>query len=304
MDDFLKTINSLMSSGKLEQWPMSAADNEPGMSLPEVHPAYSPAPDVEEMATTAAFTEDLYQELESPSFSAEDPVIDDVPDMVKQMFGFVKPMFARADKISDSLDKLLGQNTDRLMKAKKDMFMGAALKTAAAAGDVFDKAVGLIYGADNIESQKDIAVQNYQNRMDALDNQVLYVKHQLANRFNKTVETNIMNLAARNLRVNAGNVLDLSKEEASEITEDMREAESNARLQKIALEAGKKSARESARYAKTQLWTGLAKSAVNLGLMYVTGGGTDQKFGDLYKGYKQAKDYEAAKKAGALTGMY
>jgi hypothetical protein len=69
----------------------------------------------------------------------------------------------------------------------------------------------------------------------------------------------------------------------------MRTAESNARLKQIAFEAGKKQAKESAKYAKTQLWTGLAQSALNLGIMYQTGGGTMESFGDLYKGYKMGK---------------
>ena len=136
--------------------------------------------------------------------------------------------------------------------------------------------------------------------MDALDNQVLYIKHQLADRFNKTIETNIMNLAAKNLRVTSGGVLELSKEQAQEITEDMRTAESNAELKKIALRAGQKSAKESANYAVKQLWTGLLGSATKLGLAIGTGGFTNEKWGDLYSGYKQAQ----AIKAESLTKIY
>lgn len=181
-------------------------------------------------------------------------------------------------------------NKNALTTAQKNMFQGAVLKTTAAASDMFSYLTGLAMGAPGmIDQQRDIAVQSYQNQMDALDNQVLYIKHQLSDRFNKTVETNIMRMAASGLRVNAGNVLELTKESASEITEDMRTAESNARLKKIALAAGQKQAGEAARYAKQTFWTGLAQSAIKLGIMWETGGGTGESWGNLYAGYKKSK---------------
>ena len=126
----------------------------------------------------------------------------------------------------------------------------------------------------------------------------------MADRFNKTVENNIMTMAAKNLRVTSGNVLELSKDMAQEMTEDMRTAESNARLKKIALEAGVKSARESASYAKTQLWTGLVKSALNLGLMWETGGGPGESWGDLYSNYSKTQKFEDAVKSQEFNKLY
>lgn len=269
MNNTLAFINSLFKPQ--EQWPMSYAENEPGMSLPEYHP--------EEEAPA----------VESAPLAADDQPID-VMALIQELLNSrpTNTTGLKPDDITDALNKLLGANPETKAKAQVGMYEGAVMKTVAAASDMFSRALGLAFSG-NIDKARDVAVQNYQNQMDALDNQVLYIKHQLADRFNKTIETNIMNLAARNLKVNAGNVLELSKEEAGEITEDMRTAESNARLKQIAFEAGKKQAKESAKYAKTQLWTGLAQSALNLGIMYQTGGGTMESFGDLYKGYKMGK---------------
>lgn len=214
-----------------------------------------------------------------------------------------KRKFKRPDDISDILKAFDSKdNTDKaLIDAYKGMFQGAALSTLATAGELFDKAVGLHYGLENIDAQRDIAYQNYDNQMAALDNRLLDIKNQLADRFNKTVETNIMNMAARNLRVTPGNVLELSKEQATDISDEMRLAESNVRLNAIALEGKKKSTEESAKYAKKQLWTGFVQSAINLGLMANTGGGTGEKWGDLWKGYKTGRAAEKQLKVPGAT---
>ena len=276
MDDTTAFLNSLL--GIQEQWPMSYAYNEPGQSLPEYHP--------EEPAFEVATGEP-----EGVVLASEDsPKADDVADIIKALFDNM-PQFAtkQPDNIGKALDTLLGNSVELKAKAQGDMFKGAVLKTVAAASDLFSRGVGIAAGQrKNIYDAASIAKQNYQNQMDALDNQVLYIKHQLADRFNKTVETNIMNMAARNLRVTSGGVLDLTKDMAQEITEDMRTAESNAELKKIALRAGQKQAKESAKYAEKQMWTGLLSSATKLGLAVATGGGTNESWGNLYSGYKMS----------------
>lgn len=264
------------------QGPMSSADNIYGLSLP-VYEDEAPmevidwlaldTPDVDPITETA---------VADPVFAATDP------------YSATPVRASSADMPMPSLQKafnaFVNGNNETLTTAQKNMFQGAVLKTAAAASDMFSYLTGLAMGAPGmINKQRDIAVQNYQNQMDALDNQVLYIKHQLSDRFNKTVETNIMRMAANGLRVNAGNVLELTKESATEITEDMRTAESNARLKKIALAAGQKQAGEAARYAKQTFWTGLAQSAIKLGIAWETGGGTGESWGNLYAGYKKSK---------------
>lgn len=278
--DTLTYINSLFQPR--EQWAMSAADNVWGMSLPEYHPEQTLIGD-----DTG---------IEGVAFGATDtPSADDVAKLIQDMLGDIPTNTAAVPAdISKALDKLLGSNEELKARAGKKMYTGAVLKTVVAASDLFNRAVGIAAGQPkNIRDSADIAAKNYQNQMDALDNQVLYVKHQLADRFNKTVETNIVNMAARNLRVTGGNVLELTKDQAQEITEDYRTAESNAELQKIALRAGQKQAKESANYAIKQMWTGLLGSATKLGLAVATGGGTSESWGNLYKGYKFAKTYEA-----------
>ena len=258
--------------------------------------------------TSALSLNDLYTEREGFTFDPDwEPDFTINTDDLDLSYLMLNPSFAATDSFSTTptrassadmtmpdlqtaFNVFVDGNNDALTTAQKNLFQGATLKTAAAASDMFTYLTGLAMGAPGqIEQSKDIAVQNYQNQMDALDNQVLYLKHQLSDRFNKTVETNIMNMAAKGLRVTSGNVLEMSKESALEITEDMRTAESNARLKKIALAAGQKSAGEAAKYAKQAFWTGLAQSAIKLGIMWETGGGTGESWGNLYAGYKKSK---------------
>lgn len=263
------------------QWSMSDANNVYGLSLP-VYENEAPMEIIDWLALDTPDVTPIEETMvEDPVFAATDPQT-------------TTPVRASsADMSMPSLQKafnaFVNGNDETLTTAQKSMFQGAVLKTTAAASDIFSRLTGLAMGAPGmINQQRDIAVQNYQNQMDALDNQVLYIKHQLSDRFNKTVETNIMRMAANGLRVTSGNVLELSKESATEITEDMRTAESNARLKKIALAAGQKQAGEAAKYAKQTFWTGLAQSALKLGIMWETGGGTGESWGNLYKGYKKA----------------
>lgn len=277
------------------QWAMSAADNEWGMSLPESHPFSTPVP---QSTFEISGTEPV--EFGTPS---ETP--DDIAKILQDIFANTRPQPGQADDIGNALNKMLASTTELNTKAMNQMFQGAVFKTIRAASDFFSRATNIIAGAPGmINQERANAELNYQNQMDALDNQVLYIKHQLADRFNKTVENNIMTMAAKNLRVTAGNVLDLTKDTAVEISEDMRTAESNARLKKIALEAGKRSARESARYAKNQLWTGLVQSAIKLGMMWQTGGGTGESWGNLYSNYMHSQKFEDAVKSQEFNKIY
>jgi len=284
MNDYL---NNLFQ--QKNQWSMSAIDNQYGLSLPEYHPEEPQIETIDWLALTTPEASPIAEEtVPDPVFAATDPYTTtptraSVPNMTPS-------------DLQTAFNAFMDGNNDALTTAQKNLFQGAVLKTVASASDMFSRLTGLVMGVPGmINQQRDIAVQNYQNQMDALDNQVTYIKHQLSDRFNKTVETNIMRMAASGLRVTAGNVLELSKESASEITEDMRTAESNARLKKIALAAGQKQAGEAARYAKQTFWTGLAQSAIKLGVMWETGGGTGESWGNLYKGYKKSTTEELNK---------
>lgn len=279
------------------KWAMSAADNEYGMSLPESNPFSTPVPQ-----STFEISGDEEPAVE---LSATTETPDNIAQILQDMFSNSRPIPGRADDIGTALNKMLASQSELNTKAMNQMFQGAVFKTVAAAGDFFTHATHLAAGGlDLIDQEQTNTEINFQNQMDALDNQVLYIKHQMADRFNKTVENNIMTMAAKNLRVTSGNVLELSKDMAQEMTEDMRTAESNARLKKIALEAGVKSARESASYAKTQLWTGLVKSALKLGMMWETGGGTGESWGNLYSNYSKTQKFEDAVKSQEFNKLY
>lgn len=295
MDEFTTYLNKLFAPQK-EQWAMSAADNIPGMSLPEYHPQMSIIPTVEAV------------DVKPISFGASDsPKADEIADLIQALLGNTGSSIGspkKSDDLISAIDAYYKKNDnpetlEDLIKAKKDMFEGAVLKGVAKAADIFNKLT-----IKDFNSTYRITKQNYKNQMDALDNQVLYIKHQLADRFNKTVETNIMNLAAKNLRVTSGNVLDMTKDMAQEMTEDIQMAESNAELKKIALRAGKDQAKESTRYAEKQMWVSFADAARKLGTVVASGAGTGESFGNLYKGYKWAVDTEKALKDGTLNSMY
>lgn len=281
MNETFAFINSLAPgldiTPKQEQWAMSYAYNEPGQSLPEYHP------------------EDTGLEIATGEPADVQLGATDSPDAIAELIQILLGNMSQApgtrspDNIGPALDKLLSNNANMKAKAQKDMYAGAVMKTVGAASDFFSRVVGIAAGQHrNIYEAAELAKQNYQNQMDALDNQVLYIKHQLADRFNKTVEMNMMNMAARNLRVTPSNVLSLSKDTAQEMTEDMRTAESNAELHKIAYRAGQKQAKESARNAENQMWAGFLSSASKLGMFVTTGGGTGESWGNLYAGYKKA----------------
>lgn len=277
-----------------EQWPMSAADNVFGMSLPEYHPE----PDEMDVPTSPAFAA---TDTEMPDMDIRDLFA----EYLKLLQGNPSGNGGRATPDNVDFSKLFGDMYDTKAQAQKDLFTGALYKTLAASSDFFSRATRIAMGEPGmIDDQRDIAIQNYDNQMAALDNQVLYLKNQLADRFNKTVDTNIMMMAAKNIRVTGGNVLELTKKDAMEISEDMRMAESNARLKQIALVAGKKSAKEMAKTSKKLMWSGLIGSAAKLGLAVETGGFTNESWGNLYAGYKSATKLQEANEAQEFNKLY
>lgn len=282
-----------------EQWAMSSVDNEFGMSLPEYHPEDPILPDSWDKPD---WLENLSNELDVLPFSSIDESVEPLVDYPR-----INSTDLSIPQTRAAFNKFMGLDggSDTLTRAQKAMFQGALLKTVASASDFFSRATGILAGqAGAIRGQASNAIKNYQNQMAALDNQVLYLKNQLSDRFNKMVDTNIMNMAAKNLRVSKANVLDLTRSEARDITEDMRMAESNARLRQIALQAGQKSAKESSKWDITKMWTGFVQSALKLGIMWETGGGTGESWGDLYKGYRTAKKTEEAIEAQEFNKLY
>lgn len=282
--DYLKSL----FGNNTEQWGMSSIDNEWGLSLPEIHPEtnMTPLPDNLFDSQVDDASGDL---LAKAGYTSYLPTMD----------GGKSSMPATLNQTNDILGDYLG---GLKAKAAKGQFYGAALKTAASAGNLFNSLLSMGLNYNLIDKQKKNTKMSVENRMQALDNQVLYYKNQITDKFNTLMARNTVTMAAKNLRVSTGALLEESKDAAYDATKDIQMLESNAELKKIALRNEEKQAKISAKLAKSQLVTNVIQGFANLGLNVASGGGTMQSWGDLYSGFKAAEDFEAIKKASA-TGM-
>ena len=274
MDDFAVAFKKLFKPQT--QWPMSAADNEYGMSLP----VYVPN------ETTAKDTTESLAELD---FSGNGNAID------------TSSMAAYAPTTDDPTTKILADFMGTAKaKAMKNMYQGAVFKTIGSATELFNSL--LTFGDRHriINQQADNTKIAADNQMKAIDNQVLFAKNQIMDRFTNMVASNTVEMAAKGLRVSAGSLLEGTKGAAYDLTQDIQMMESNARLKKISLEATKKQAEVARDLAKSQQWADLVAGVSKLGLNIATGGGTGESFGDLYAGYKSAKAFES----GSLNELY
>lgn len=159
-------------------------------------------------------------------------------------------------------------------QAQRQMLGGTILKTASAAGKLFSDLLVASTNWKNINRQKENTKLEADVQMKALDNQVLYFKNQIADKFNNLMARNAVTLATKNLRVTAGNLLEQTKDVAYDATQDIRMTESNAELKKILLRSQKRQADVTARLMKSREMTTLLGDFANLGLMIGTKGGT------------------------------
>lgn len=201
------------------------------------------------------------------------------------------------DPVANILGDFMG---NAKAKAQKKLFQGAVLKTVGSAADLFDSIINFGYKHENINTQAGNTKIAADNQMAAIDNQVMYTKNQIMDRFTKLVANNTVQMAAKNLRVSAGTLLEETKSEAYDINQDFAMLDSKARLQKIELENIKGQAEIARSLAKSQQWSGLVQGLSKLGLNIATGGGTGESFGNLYSGYKMAKAWES----GQLNELY
>lgn len=166
-------------------------------------------------------------------------------------------------------------------KGDKALKAGYAMKTAAAAGDLFNSILTYTTTRENADLQRENANKSAENQMLALDNQVLYYKNQIADKFNQTIARNAVTMAAKNLRVTAANLLEKTKGAATEATEDIKMMESNAELKKIALRSEARQAEVASSLTKKLATANLIGSAAKLGLV-VSGGVEAGAFGDIF----------------------
>lgn len=163
----------------------------------------------------------------------------------------------------------------------KQFKAGMGLKSLASAGKFFTELATFGTGWDIANKKAQNTKLAAELNMIALDNQILYNKNQLTDKFNTMMARNTVLMAAKGLRVSAGEVMEKTKDAAYDATQDLRTLESNAEIQKIALRSAQKQANIARHLEKTLLTTNLVSSAaelgLNLGVAYDAG-----VFGDLF----------------------
>lgn len=164
---------------------------------------------------------------------------------------------------------------------KQTQTTGYALKTAAAAGELFQKMLTVGYEWGNANRRAGNTKQSVENQMLALDNQILYYKNLITDKFSQTMARNAVTMAAKNLRVTAGNLLEQTKDVAYDATKDIQMMESNAELKKSALRAESKQADVTKKLTKQLLASDLVGSFAKVGLM-VSAGKEAGLFGKLF----------------------
>lgn len=284
------TLDSLYSLFSLQkdQWAMSSAENVEGMSLPEIHSETNMTP----------LPANIFADDSSISTGSYDSYLSGMTTPTKS--GTATPQDTTNALLADYLGGMKS-------KAAKQEFTGAVLKSVASAGSVFNSIMSLSMGRRNANRQYSNAKLSAENKMAALDNQVMYYKNQIEDKFNTTLAKNTAVMAAKNLRVSTGALLEQMKDAAYDATKDIETMESNAELKKIALRNEVKQAKITKELTKSQLTTNLIGSLANLGLTVASGGGTMESWGDLYSGFKEAQDFDSIKKAmqsGSLSDLY
>ena len=169
------------------------------------------------------------------------------------------------------------------IKSKGDTALkaGYAMKTAAAASDLFNAVLTYSAGKENAALKEANTKASVENQMLALDNQVLYYKNQIADKFAQTMARNAVTMAQKNLRVTAGSLLEKTKDAAYDATKDIQMLESNAELKKIALRSEARQAEVATRLTNKLATANLIGSAAKLGLV-VSGGVEAGAFGNLF----------------------
>lgn len=130
----------------------------------------------------------------------------------------------------------------------------------------------------NLKRETRNTVKAYENKMKALDNQVLYVKNQLQDKFNSAIANDVVATAARGLRVSMSNILEKHKESAHNINMDIQTVESNARMDKATYKSYQEQAKIGRKAGQYALNTELAQTTIKLAadlIMEATGGGAN-----------------------------
>lgn len=134
-------------------------------------------------------------------------------------------------------DELKATAGKALEKAELQQTVGQVGSVIGMAGDLFNNIYGIVNQTKEAKNQYQATIDNAQTNMMQLENRLLATKTNIQDRFNKLVVHNTVETAAKNLKVSASSVLEQSKNAAYEANLDIGTAESNTRLQEIALQS-------------------------------------------------------------------
>jgi hypothetical protein len=185
-------------------------------------------------------------------------------------------MVATTYKDIDGKDRLTGDlDTNSLSQARLNQMEGQFGMFAADAIRWFDSIAFFHTRSSNLALQEQNTVKAYQNKMNALDNQLLYVKNQLQDKFNSAVANDIVQTAARGVRVSMSNILEKQKESAHNITQDIAIASGNVKMDKATYKSYQEQAQISRKANQRALTNELAESSIKLAadiIMMMAGG--------------------------------
>lgn len=210
--------------------------------------------------------------LKEPSFSSSFATMGNLPSSIGSGAG-------AGNNFMDSFGNILmGMKS----KGDKALAMGYGMKTIAAAGELFSNLLTYGYTRTNANLQASNTKKSMANQMLALDNQVQYYKNQITDKFAQTMARNTVTMAAKNLRVTAGNLLEQTKDAAYDATKDIQMLESNAELKKIALRSAAKQADVTKKLTKNLATANLIGSMAKVGLMVSGGMAAGVDYGNLF----------------------
>lgn len=134
-------------------------------------------------------------------------------------------------------DELKATAGKALEKAELQQTVGQVGGFIGMAADLFNDIYGIVNQTKEAKNKYQATIDNAQTNMIQLENRLLATKTNIQDRFNKLVVHNTVETAAKNLKVSDSSILEQSKNAAYEANLDIGTAESNARLQEIALQS-------------------------------------------------------------------
>lgn len=204
-------------------------------------------------------------------------------------------------------DRLTGDlDTNSLSQARLNQLEGKFGEYGADFIRWFDSVV--FYNRRNslVKMQAKNTVQAYQNKMNALDNQLLHLKNQLQDKFNNAVANDMVQTAARGLRVSMSNILEKQKESAHNVTQDIEIASSNVEMSKATYKSYQEQAKIKRNAAQRALTTELVESTNKViydiieSMFSFSSGGASFGFGNI--GANMGKQVMGAQAKSAITG--